>query len=327
MSYLNSMLTGTFTSDGNAFDLDLPSDVQSFRLINLTDIGSAAAATPVMVAEWALGMDAGEAIVASKTNGAATIAIPNTVTTDGFTLISDSGVQTPSASVSLTAGADAVNQAATAVAKTGDTSLLTTDVSVVRLYSTTAMLQIAGMDFTVGTVNANTDFELKYLNSAGFADDATAGSFRVIPFNPRYYPRRRYITGLTQATSAIVTLSVTHGFTTGQAVRFILPSAFGMVEMDGLIGNITAVNTTNNTITVDIDSSAFTSFAFPTSAVAAAGVTFAQVVPVGETANATYANNLDDATDNQSFRGLTIGSGVQTNAKVYRWYASRGIAI
>lgn len=327
MSALYTMLTGTFTSDGTAFTLDLPSDVQSFELINLTDIGSTAGATPVMRAEWFLGMDDGEAIVADKTNGASTIAIADTVTSGGFTRVTDSGNQTPSASVALTAGADAVNQAATAVAKTGDTSLLTADSSVVRMFNVTDMQQIAGMDFTVGTVNSNTDFELKYLDSSGFADDGTAGSFRVIPFNPRYYPRRRFITAITQAASAVITLSVTHGFTAGQAVRIQVPSAFGMVEIDELIGNITAISTANNTITVDIDSSAFTSFAFPTSATAAAGVTFAQVIPVGETANGTYANELDDATDNQAIRGLTIGTDVQTSGKLYRWVATRGIAL
>lgn len=327
MSLLSQMLTGSFTSDGAAFTLDLPSDVQDFEMINLTDIGSTAGATPVMTARWVLGMDDGEAIYATKTNGSATIAIATTTTSGGFTRVTDSGDQTPGASVSLTAGADAVNQAATAVAKTGDTSGLTTDSSVVRMFSTTDMFQIAGMDFTVGTVNSNTDFELKYLDSSGFADDATAGSFRVIPFNPRFYPRRRFITAITAASSAVVTLSVTHGFTVGQAVRFIVSADWGMSEMDSLIGNITAISTANNTITVDIDSSAFTAFAFPTSATAATGVTFAQVVPVGEEASGSVANLLDDATDNQAIRGLTIGSTVQTTGKDYRWVARRGISL
>ena len=100
-----------------------------------------------------------------------------------------------------------------------------------------------------------------------------------------------------------------------------------MIEMDELIGNITAISTANNTITVDIDSSAFTAFAFPTSAVAGAGVEAPQVIPVGETANDTYANNLDDATDNQAFRGVQIGTTVQTTAILYQWVARRGTAI
>lgn len=327
MSSLYTMLTGTFTSDGTAVNLDLPSDVQEFEMVNLTDIGSAAASTPVMTARWALGMDAGEAIYALKTNSAATIAIPTMTTSGGFTRIADSGDQSPGASVALTAGADAVNQAATAVAKTGTTTNLVDDTTVVRMFATEDMYQISGMDFTIGTVVASTSFELKYLNSSGFAADAVDGSYRIIPFDPRYYPRRRFITGLTQASSAVITLSVTHGFTVGQAVRIVVPAAFGMTEIDGLIGNITAISTANNTITVDIDSSAFTAFAFPTSAVAAAGVTFAQVVPVGEQADGSVANLLDDATDNQSFRGLTIGTTVQTTGKVYRWYARRGIAM
>ncbi len=100
-----------------------------------------------------------------------------------------------------------------------------------------------------------------------------------------------------------------------------------MIEIDELLGNITAVSTANNTITVDIDSSAFTTFAFPTSATAAAGVEFPQIIPVGQTANETYANTLEGATDNQSFTGIQIGTTVQTSGKFYQWIAHRGVTI
>jgi hypothetical protein len=104
-----------------------------------------------------------------------------------------------------------------------------------------------------------------------------------------------------------------------------------MTEINGLIGNVTAVNTTTNTITVDIDSSGFSAFAFPTSAIAAGGITFAQVTPVGEAAiNSVaqpYGNLLDDSTDNVSINGVTIGATVQTTAKVYQYIATRGVSV
>lgn len=322
-SPINAQLTGTFTSDGTAYNLPLPSGYTEIQLINLDDIGSTAANTNVMRAYGSSSMSAGYGLYSPKTSGAATTALETGVTSNGFTFVSDSGLQTPGAALTITTGISQANPAV--VTTTNTTGLANSDI--VRVYGTTAMLQIAGMDFTIGSLSAGTSFELSYLDSSGFAAAATAGTVRRIPFDARYYPANRYITKITQATSAVITLSVTHGFTAGQSVRIIVPDDFGMTEMNGLLANITAVSTANNTITVDIDSSSFTAFAFPTSATAAAGINFAQVVPVGETANSTYANSLGDATYNEAFRGIIIGTSMQTSGVKYQWIARKGTSI
>jgi hypothetical protein len=326
---IHSLVSGSFTSDGNPLNISLPSGYNSFELINITDIGSSAASTPVMRAQGTSSMAAGSAYYSTKTNGAATLDLEKTTTSGGFTFVSDSGTLALGGSTAL--NGTQINQANPAVADTATTTGLVAGSTVVRLYNTTGMLQVAGMDFTVGTIVGGTSFQLKWLDSSGFAAAATGGTFRIVNAQSRYYPRARYITAITAATSAVITMSVTHGLTVGQAVRIYVPSAFGMTEINGLLGNITAVSTSNNTITVDIDSSSFTAFAFPTSATAAAGVTFAQVVPVGEAAinsvSQPYGNLLDDATDNQSFTGVSIGSTVQTTGKVYQWLARKGVSV
>jgi hypothetical protein len=197
----------------------------------------------------------------------------------------------------------------------------------VRLIDVTGAQQLGGIDFTVGNNTlTSTTFSLDYMAQivAG-----TTGSWRKIPFQPQFYPRKRTITAITQATSAVITMSVTHGFTAGQAVRLKVPSAYGMTEMDNLIGNITAVSTANNTITVDIDSSSFTAFSFPLTA--AVPFTFAEVIPVGETANGTYANNLDDATDNVSLIGMKLAAGADSPAgsssDVIYWRAGKSFSV
>lgn len=326
---LHSVLTGSFTSDGTVKNITLPSGYDDFEMINITDLGSAAANTNVMKARGTSLMPAGYGLYNPKTSGAATIAIESMATSGGFTFVSDSASRSIGGSVALS-GTE-INRANPAVCGTGSTANLVDSVSVVRLYNTTGMLQVAGMDFTVGTIVANTSFQLKYLDNSGFAADATAGSYRIINADARFYPRNRYITAITAASSAVITLSVTHGFTVGQLVRIIVPDAFGMTQINGQLGTVTAINTTNNTITVNIDSSGYTAFAFPTSAVAAAGVTFAQVVPVGEAAvnsvSQPYGNLLDDATDNVSFTGISIGATVQTTGKVYQWFARKGVTL
>lgn len=322
-SPINAVLTGTFTSTGVAVNLDIPSGYTDIELTNITDIGSAAANTNVMKSWGTSSMAGGSGIFAGKTNGAATIAISTTTTTNGFTFLSDSG------SIALGAantGITAITAATPAVVSLASTTGFANS-DIVRIYSTTGMLQIAGMDFTIGSLIANTSFELSYLAAAGFAAAGTAGTVRKVNSDFRFYPKNRFITGISVATSAVITLSVTHGYTAGQAVRIKVPADYGMIEMDGLLGNITAVNTTTNTITLDIDSSAFTAFAYPTSAVAGSGVDFPLVVPVGETANATYANDLSDATDNQSITGVIVGTSMHTSGSLYQWVATRGQAI
>lgn len=321
---IHANITGTFTSAGTLVNLSLPSGYDEFSMVNITDIGSAAAATPVMRAYGTSSMSAGSAYYNLKTNGAATLQLETTTTTGGFTFVADSGNQTPSNAVAITG----ITNATPPVVSTASTAGLN-ELDIVRVYGTTGQLNIAGLDFTINTIVTNTSFNLAYMVAPGAA--ATAGFWRRIPFDARYYPRRRYITSISLAASAVIVLSVTHGYTVGQQVRMIVPSAFGMTQMNNLLGTVTAINTTTNSITVNIDSSGFTAFAYPSSATAALGVNFAQVVPVGEAAvNTTalpVANSLDDATDNVSFTGIQIGTTIQTTGKLYQWFARKGVSI
>lgn len=322
----NPIISGTFTSNGTSQLITVPSDIVKMELFNETYFASTAATTLMENAFWVKDLAAGSAYVGNKTNGAATIAITSMITSGGFTLINP---QTTSA-VSGSVATSATSQAAPAVVSTASTANLVASSSVVRIINNTNMQQISGMDFTVGTIVANTSFQLKYLDSSGFGAAGTTGAYRIINVQGPYYPKRRYVTKITQASSAVITLSVTHGYTAGQLVRIYVPSAFGMTEINGQLATITAVDTTNNTITVNIDSSSYTAFAFPTSATAAAGITFAQVVPVGEAAvnssSQPYANLLDDATVNQGTVQMSLGSSVLgANNDVIRWIAYRGL--
>jgi hypothetical protein len=329
-SPVNAQVTGSFVSDGNPLLISIPSGYSDFRMINLTDIGSAGATTPVMRAEGTSLMAAGSAYYNTKTNGAATLDLEITTTTGGFTFVPDSALLAIGPSTAL--NGTEVNRANPAVADTATTTNLVAGSTVVRMYGTTGMLQIAGWDFTIGTIVGSTSFQLKYLDNTGFAADATAGTFRIINAQDRYYPRVRLITAITQAAQAVITLSVTHGYTVGQEVRIVVPAAFGMTEINGLLGVIVAVTTgSTNTITVDIDSTSFTAFAFPTSAIAAAGVSFPQVVPVGEAAinsiSQPFGNLLDDRTRNVSVTGVIVGATVQTADKRYQWFANKATSI
>jgi hypothetical protein len=141
----------------------------------------------------------------------------------------------------------------------------------------------------------------------------TTGSWMLIKYDPIFYPRRRFITKITQASLAVVTLSVTHGYKVGQLVRMVVPDAFGMTQMNGLQATIVAVNTTTtsgNTITLDIDSSSFSAFAFPVTA--DVPFTYAEVVPMGEDTSYALSQGADilsDATENTAEIGLLLEAG------------------
>jgi len=311
MATLDNIIVGTFTSDGTAKTLPIRCDVDHIEVLNLTQMATTQATGRGVKFEYYRGMAADSAIEYKKANAANTLTGVQ-ITSGGFTLV-DSSTNTLGSALTITG----VSQANPAVVSLASTSGLSSG-DRVRIYGTTGMLQIAGMDFTIASVVSNTSFTLAYLDSSGFGAAATAGSVRKIPAtSPLYYPKRLFVTGITKASSAVVTLSVTHGLTVGQRVVFNIPSAFGMTQMNGLRGQITAINTTTNTVTVNIVSSAFTTFAFPTSA--SVPFTFAQMIPFGD-APATVANVngdqsvLDGATDNQGIVGITLAAGVDSPA-------------
>ena len=303
MSVYDNIITGSFTSDGTAKQLNLPSGVDYMEVINRTQWATTQATGRGVKFEWFRGLSAGQGFMVSKTNS--TDALNGTfLTTGGFTEI-DSSVQTPGPAQTGVAG--------TPIAKA--TSVVTlaahgySNGDIVRLTTTTGMLQIASMEFTISSVSTNA-FTLAYLDASGFAANATAVTARRIPFDTIFYPRNRLITAITAGATTVVQMSVTHGLTVGQVVRVEVPEGWGMTQINGLKGEVLAINTTTNTITLDINSSSFTAFAFPTSAVASAGISFPQIVPVGVEAG----GSLDDAETNTAFVGMSLAAGTTSPA-------------
>lgn len=207
----------------------------------------------------------------------------------------------------------------------------------VRLYNVVGEQQIAGYTFQVTAVTANTSITLGYMASGGqtFAADATAA--QVIKFIPnRFYPRWRYIAGITQATQATVYFTEKNDFTPGEIVSFRVSSAFGMDEINNVPARVLTVtnSATVSSIVIDLDTTGFTAFAFPTSAVAAAGVSPAVCVPsssgvVPFNGSATIPQeppgmNLLDAFDNRNVRLIHFGGSCFANGTtgdVWMWQA------
>lgn len=351
MSYgYGEPVTGVVTQAATAANILIPipgqGDLMKFEIWDETQFGGTSSDTDMLAAWWYRDMKDGAAFVQNRVSGQATDITTNMVTTNGFTLIDPQTTSALGASKTGTTITSANPAVATSTAhgySNGD---------VVRITNSTGMLQIAGMDFTIGSVSANT-FTLKYLDATQ-TNLAGASAFKVQKVNlaPLYTPRRLTILDIGTAsaagvqgagTSSIITLNITHTFTVGQAVRICVPASFvgsgtnpfaqypgALSSVAFAVGTITAINTADassitNTITVNINSTGFT-WQWPTSASAAAGIQTAFVEPIGEAATSPYQNLLDDRTQNIGNVYMQLGSNVYGVANdVIRWIAWRGL--
>ena len=349
---------GRFTSTGAAQIIQISAGLDYMWVLNETTSYAAGAATPAgSQFYWQIGMNQGQGVVDKKTQSTNALTVGQIAANAGFTLI-DSSINIPSAATEYaTIDGDGGAYGGPQVLTGNTNNLPVTAVEdapagVVRLANPSGALQIGGIDFTVANVVVNTSFDLIYMPAIA---DGTAGQYRIIPFDPLYYPVNRTITAIcvategtaaagnppTTAQQAIVTLSVTHGYTVGQVVRFVIPtvtsSAFGMTELDGVQVTIVAINDADvdgatNTIRVAYDVSDFTAFAYPLTTDPRS--TFPQIVPVGQNTAQSLSSNvniLGDSEVNTGYRGILLAAGVASPAgvsgNVIYWVAGKSFSV
>lgn len=209
----------------------------------------------------------------------------------------------------------------------------------VRLYNVAGMQQISGMDFLVVDTTSTTSITID-LDSSGFAADGTTGL--VLKYIPnRMYPRYRWVTDISKATQCVVDLTHDGDFTVGEEVSFRIPpdsaTFASMQEIDNRKGVVTAVtpstSTTCSKVTVDIDTSGFSTFTLGTSAQVAAGFVAipSLLVPAGSGVIPNQnppGMNIVDAFDNRNLRIINFGRGLfnvssfaSDNNDVWMWQA------
>jgi hypothetical protein len=338
---------GSFISTGQSISLALPSGVDWMWVYNQTQQYAAGAGQGVEY-YWQLGYTQGRGTQYTKTAVTNALAVSQIAANGGFFLVNNT-VNIPgniTALTGITANTGAFNSPQVLTGNTNNlpvTAVVGADVpaGVVRILNTVGARQLGGIDFSVANVVNNTSFDLIYMASIVGASPG-AGSYRVIPYDPYFYPTSRIITKIEAINGvALITLSVTHGYTVGQNVRFVIPTvtaaAFGMPQLNGLSGTIIQVGAADadgstNTIAVNIDVSSFGTFAWPLTG--SPGFTPPQVVPIGEnTAIALNTNNniLADATVNDGFFGMMLQAGVNSPAgstdDVIYWVAGKSFNV
>ena len=299
---MNTFITqGSFVSTGTNHTLNIETGFDWLEVTNYTQsIAQPGGGNTTAVKHyWQDGMPLGLCIATTKSG--ASDALLNVVSVAGSIAKIDSSALTLGASVSVTAGTNATQP----VYSTASTAGLQTG-SIVRVYGSD-QANLNGKDFSIDTIVANTSFRLA--NTLATAPGVVAGANGywkfVAPDAATYslfYPSTRMIANITQATSAVVRTLVDHQYKVGQTIRFNVGAEYGMVEMNGLLGTVTAV--TASTFTVNIDYSAFTAFAFPN--YLNDRFTAAAAVPVGD----IWTGSNVCSTANQGYRGVILGGGL-----------------
>lgn len=312
--------SGRFTADGNTKVIQLRGDVDWMEVYNQTVLDAGGAATGV-VFKWFRGMTNDTGIIQTKLAADDSVTI-DMMTSGGFTYV-NSATDSPDGAINATV--TAVSNAAIPVVSATSTAGLA-EGSIVRFVNVAGGQQLGSIDFQIDTVVANTSFRLVY---APQIVAATTGSFYPVNIPVQFYPRHRYISKITSANPAVITTTVAHGYAAGQQIRIKVPSTHGMTEINDMLATITAVST--STITTDIDASAFTTFAWPVTAVAASGFTPARVIPVGESSSYDYVGLQDDAFDNQNYIAMYLPAGTSSpggaTSDVIYWIAGKSFSV
>jgi len=303
---------GTFTQPATAVDqiIPLPSSVDYFKTINITQMGTAAP-TACVAGEWFGGgiTAVNDGLRWTKAGSSAILIdkFSNSTASNGFTYVTTNPV--PQAALTGTT----ITKASAAVASVTNTY---SEGDQVVIYNAVGMEQISGMVFTISSVTGSA-FTLLGLDSSAFVSSATAFTVRRLTQSPAgvttpVAPSYHYVTKITQAASGQVTTSQKHGLVVGQKIEFTIPASCGMVQLNNFylpasqpVIVSTVVDAYN--FTINVNTTNFTAFALPASTLSPTATLFPTVAPAGQAA--TF-NPITNVTTGYDFTNVPFRSGI-----------------
>lgn len=371
MAEYSRLASGQVVSTGGATNVIIPF-IPNY--IAIENAGRLVAGAGVTSASWMTDMGQGAAVLSTFGTGAQYIA-PVGGTSSGA-LVSGTGFSTFQAGLSMqygplyqhTGSTDfSISKANPAVVTTTTAHGLVSGNVVIfqNLYQTasTGMAQIAGIPFVI-TVLSSTTFSIPWntnqSNYTAFSSSSSTGnigSFKQVLYPSLYAPGVAFISAITTGTTTTIVTTAPSNFVVGQEVAFRIPSAWGTTQLNSLpnvqipgspiYGFVTAV-TNSTTFVVNINSTAYSAFTNNPLITAVPGLSFPQVVAVGDV-NTGYGLNsvaplypspsvyngystsavstingpaIAGAFFNATFMGFIIGSAISgTSGDVIYWRA------
>jgi hypothetical protein len=315
-----------------------------FFVKDTTNWGAQSTAANPIYSEYFSSMAAGSYLALGQTSstGSGVTMYTSQGTSGGFTFIDQ--IHPPTfTKVAITA----VN-GTTFVVSTGTTTGINVG-DTIRLINVTSAQEISGSNlYQVTAVSASTSITLGYAASAASAGlvvaNGTTGYYQKV-YPGAFVPNTLPVAYITQASQAVVYFFRQNPYTPGELVDFQIPTPYGMTQLSNLTGKggsgpyasnpsgaarvLSVTNSaTVSSITIDVDTTGFTAFQFPTSATFAGGASPAVCIPAGSgvvplNGSATLpasppGTNLSDAFDNLSQYVMNIGTSVVgvANAKM-----------
>jgi hypothetical protein len=312
---------------GTPLIVQIPSNADFMWVRNYTQTGNIGTPTPNVGLNfyWQRGMPLGGGLVYYGANGVDTLSA-DTLATGGFTLYDPSGQSGAyaQANVGPAVATTATTNATRPVVSTANTAGIAVGTTV-RL-SNTAQTDVNGIDMVVSAVTANTSFTLLTANSAlATAPGAIggAGFYRIVNSTSQFYPRKRYVTNITQAANAQVSTSVAHGMTPGQAIRFLIPNVSGMTQLNSTSANYSQYSTIltvidDYTFTIDTNTTNFTAFTWPT--IAQAPCSFPEMTPLGENTAVSLVTNANQVPSIGGIQIPNTNTGILADSTVDTFY-------
>ncbi len=333
---------GTYTNGATLAAVNVPlSDRPDWFFVeDITNWGAQSTAANPIFAEWKYGMAQGAFLALGQPSGTTTTVTvyASQGTSGGFTFIDSSNPP-----VFATLAASSINQTTFVVLMTNTGSIAVGDW--VRIINPVAMLQVGGLVAQVTAVSVNTSITLGYVATAaaGLNTSGNASSATILKFIPdKFYPKALKIINITQATQAKVYFAEQNDFTPGELVDFTIPSSYGMTQLNFLTGVpggaarvlVVTNSATESSITLDVDSTGFTTFLYPltgsvlgTNSPAICYPAGSGVVPLNGSATVPASppgTNLADAFDNRRQYYMNIGlSAVGVASATMTWVAMK----
>lgn len=292
MAEYSRMARGSYTSTGAAQVIKLPFQPDYVEFFNYTVANSAATSQNVASGKWQYPMAQGSAVIEGY--NATPGLIYDTVTSGGISTFSAGQLLQFGAAkqvVASTKGTTTSFQVTAHGYKIGDVVLF----EGLFQSSTTGMPQMNGIAFTVITVTDANNFIVNWnSNNASYTNlsgSPASAKVKQILYPDLYFPGDVVISAITTGTTTTIDTASAHNFVVGQEVAFRIPSQWGTVELNSLpnvlipgfpvYGYVIAV-TDFNTFIVNIDSSAYTAFTTSVAVSSVPGLSFPQVVAVGD---------------------------------------------
>jgi hypothetical protein len=327
----------SYTNPATPIAVDIPMTAKPDWVFvkDVTNFGAQTTAANPIYSEWFSTMALGSylALGQPSSTGTGVTQYASQGTSGGFTFIDQSHPPTFTrvAMTAINGTTFVVSTASTAGLNVGDT---------IRLINVVGAQQVSVGLYQITAITTNTSITLGYAASAVTAGlviaNGTTGFYQKV-YPTKFLPNTLPIAYITQATQAVVYFFRPNSYSPGELVDFQIPKAYGMTQLSNLTAKSGSGPFTNNpagaarvlsvtnsatvsSITINVDTTGFTAFQYPTSALFAGGASPAVCIPAGSgivpfNGSATIpasppGTNLVDAFDNKTQYVMNLGLSV-----------------